>query len=232
VRIAVIGTGAMGETLARHLAQRGHQVSISNSRGPSSLGALAAEIGATALSVADAARAGDIVILAIPTKSVAELAHDVFAGVPAHVVVVDIGNYHPELRDGHIAAIDAGQPDSEWVAQQIGRPVIKAFNSIFAASLREKGAPKGAQGRVALPVAGDPAAGKAVVMRLVDEFGFEPVDAGGLDDSWRQQPGTPAYCKDLDAAALRRALAEAEHRLVAQYRAEQEARIRSEMAAR
>ena len=231
MRIGVIGTGAMGSILARHLARLGHQVAIANSRGPESLTALAAEIGATPVSVADAARTGEIVILAIPTKAIAELPRDLFANVPSRVVVVDIGNYHPELRDGRIDAIDRGLLDSQWVAQQIGRPVIKAFNNIFASSLAEKGTPRGTKGRIALSIAGNVPEARSTVLRLVDELGFDPVDAGELDESWRQQPGTPAYCKDLDAAALGRALAEADRSRIAEVRAEQEARIRRQMAA-
>jgi predicted dinucleotide-binding enzyme len=221
----------MGATLARHLAQRGHHVSIANSRGPESLNALAAEIGATSVSVADAANSGDIVVLAIPTKAVADLPRALFANVPSSVVVIDIGNYHPELRDGRIDAIDRGMLDSQWVAQQIGRPVIKAFNNIFAKSLFEKGVPRGTNGRIALSVAGDSPDAKATALRLVDELGFDPIDGGGLDDSWRQQPGTPAYCQDLEAAALRRALAQADRSRIADHRAEQEARIRRLIAA-
>jgi predicted dinucleotide-binding enzyme len=231
MRIGVIGAGSMGGILARHLAKRGHRVSIANSRGPESLTALAAEIGATPVSVVDAAEAGEIVIIAIATKAVADLPRALFANVPSSVVVIDIGNYHPELRDGRIDAIDRGMLDSQWVAQQIGRPVIKAFNNILAESLLEKGAPRGAKGRIALSVAGDSLDAKAAVLRIVDDLGFDPVDAGDLDDSWRQQPGTPAYCQDLEAAALRRALAEADRSRIAEYRAEREARIRSSIAA-
>src|SRR5690606_22227102 len=143
--------------LARHLVRLGHQVVIANSRGPQSLTSLAADVGATTATVADAANAGEIVILAIPTKSVAALPRGLFANVPSSVLVIDVGNYHPELRDGRIDAIDRGMLDSEWVAQQIEFPVIKAFNNIFAASLLEKGAPRGTSGRIALPVAGDSA---------------------------------------------------------------------------
>ncbi len=231
MRIGVIGAGSMGCILARHLAQRGHHIVIANSRGPESLTSLAAEIGATPATVSDAANAGEVVILAIPTKAVAELPRKLFADVPGGVAIIDIGNYHPELRDGRIDAIDRGMLDSRWVAQQIGRPVIKAFNNIFAASLLEKGVPRGTKGRIALPVAGDSSEARMAVLRLVDDLGFDPVDGGDLDESWRQQPGTPAYCRDLEAPALRRALAEADRSRIAEYRAEQEAHIRRQIAA-
>ena len=113
-----------------------------------------------------------------------------------------------------------------------GVPSIKAFNNIFAKSLLEKGVPRGTPGRIALSVAGDSLDAKAAVLRLVDDLGFDPVDGGDLDNSWRQQPGTPAYCQDLEAAALRRALAEADRSRIAEYRAEEEARIRRAIATR
>jgi 8-hydroxy-5-deazaflavin:NADPH oxidoreductase len=230
MRIGIIGAGNIGGALARHLAKLGHQVSIANSRGPKSLSALAAEIGATPVSVVQAATAGEIVILTIPTKAVADLPRGMFASAPS-CVVIDTGNYHPELRDGRIEAIDKGLLDSEWVAQQIGHPVVKAFNNIFAKSLLEKGVPKGTAGRVALSVFGDSVDAKAKVLRLVDDLGFDPIDGGDLDNSWRQQPGTPAYCRDLEATALRRALTEPVRSRIAEYRAEEEARIRRHMAA-
>ncbi len=231
MRIGIIGCGNIGGTLARHLTKLGHQVSIANSRGPESLIDLANEIGAKAVSVTEAAKAGEIVIISIPTKAVVDLPKGLFANVSSDVIVVDTGNYHPELRDGHIEAIDRGMPDSQWVAHQIGRPVIKAFNNMFAKSLLEKGAPKGAQGRIALSVFGDSLDGKATVLSLVDDLGFDPVDGGNLDNSWRQQAGTPAYCQDLESAALRQALEEAVQERIAEYRSEEEARIKKYMAA-
>ena len=144
--------------------------------------------------------------------------------------MIDTGNYHPELRDGRIDAIDRGMLDSQWVAHQLGRPVIKAFNNILAKSLLDKAAPRGTTGRIALSVAGDSLDAKAEVLRLVDDLGFDPVEGGDLDNSWRQQPGTPAYCRDLEAGALRRALAEADRSRVAEYRAEEEARISRHLA--
>jgi predicted dinucleotide-binding enzyme len=232
MRIGVIGAGAIGGTLARHLARLGHQVSIANSRGPDSLTAAAAEIGATPVSVFDAASAGDVVIVSIPQKAVPDLPRGLFARVPDSVVVVDTGNCYPELRDGRIEAIERGLLDSEWVAQQLGRPVIKVFNSLYARSLLKKGVPPGTPGRVALPVAGDRPEAKSAVLRLVDQLGFDPVDAGDLASSWRQQPGAPAYCRDLEVAALRRALAEADRSRIAEYRAEQEAHTRKEIGSR
>jgi predicted dinucleotide-binding enzyme len=192
---------------------------------------LAAEAGATPVSVIDAARAGDIVVITIPIKAVPHLPRELFASVPAGVVVIDTCNYYPELRDGRIDAIDNGMLESEWVAQEIKRPVIKAFNNIFAKSLLEKGAPKGTPGRVALSVCGDSKDARATVLQLVDDLGFDPVDAGELDNSWRQQPGTPAYCKDLVAADLERALAAADRGRMAEYRVEEEARIKRQIAA-
>jgi predicted dinucleotide-binding enzyme len=226
MRIGIVGAGSIGATLARHLAKLGHHVSIANSRGPESLTALAVEIGATPVSVVDAAKAGEVVIVSIPEKAVADLPRGLFANVPRSVVVVDTGNYYPELRDGRIDAIDRGMLDSQWVAQQLGRPVIKAFNTILARSLLEKGVPKGTTGRIALSVMGDPLEAKIPVLRLIDDIGFDPVDGGGLDVSWRQQPGTPAYCRDLEAGALRRALAEADRTRIAEYRAEAEEEAR------
>lgn len=222
MNIGIIGTGAIGGTLARALVKQGHIVSIANSRGPETLQALAAEIGARAVSVQEAARAADVVIVSIPQRAVAELPKDLFAGVLSSVAVIDTGNYYPRLRDGRIDAIEAGMLDSMWVAEQIGRPVVKAFNNIYAKSLLEKGAPPGSPGRVALSVAGDPPEARALGLRLVDEVGFDPVDAGSLAESWRQQPGTPAYCRDRDAASLKRALAEADRSRLAVYRREAE----------
>jgi predicted dinucleotide-binding enzyme len=143
-----------------------------------------------------------------------------FQGVSDEVVVVDTGNYYPRQRDGRIDAIEEGTTEGRWVSQQLGRPVIKAFNNIYARHLLEKGKPKGTSGRIALPVAGDDRRGKEVVIRLLDDLGFDGVDAGSLDESWRQQPGTPVYATDLDAAGVRKGLAEVTPERPADFRAE------------
>jgi predicted dinucleotide-binding enzyme len=208
MNIGIIGAGNIGGTLTRRLRALGHTVAVANSRGPESLAALAAETGATAVSVAEAAHDKDLVIVTIPEKDIPKLP----AGLLAYAVgsvVVDTGNYYPRQRDGRIEPIESGLPESRWVEQQLGHPVIKAFNNIYAQHLLENGKPAGAPGRIALPVAGDDAAAKKVVLELVNELGFDAVDAGGLDESWRQQPGSPVYTKDYDAAGVRHGLSEA-----------------------
>jgi predicted dinucleotide-binding enzyme len=218
MKIGIIGAGNIGGTLTRRLAALGHEVSVANSRGPETLRDLAAETGASAVSVTDAAREKDLVIVTIPEKNVPDLPEDLFADT-GDVIVVDTGNYYPQQRDGRIAAIEDGMAESRWVEQQLGRAVIKAFNNIYADHLRDNGRPAGTPGRIALPVAGDDDSAKAVVMHLIDELGFDAVDAGSLDQSWRQQPGTPVYTTDLDADGVRRALSEASPQRSPQWRA-------------
>ncbi|HEU4563181.1 MAG TPA: NAD(P)-binding domain-containing protein [Gemmatimonadaceae bacterium] len=219
MKIGIIGAGQIGGTLTRRLTALGHEVKVANSRGPETLAGLAAETGAKAVPVADAVRGVELVVVTIPEAHVRDLPKDLFAGVPDDVVVVDTGNYYPRERDGRIAEIEDGMAESRWVSRQLGRPVVKAFNNIRAQSLMERGRPPGSPDRVALPVSGDSKAAKDVVMRLIEQLGFDAVDAGGLDDSWRQQPGTPVYATDLDAAGGRRALAEARPDRAPEFRA-------------
>jgi predicted dinucleotide-binding enzyme len=218
MKIGIIGAGHIGGTLTRRLRQLGHDVAVANSRGPETLADLAQETGATAVPVAEAARDRELVIVTIPEKSVPALPKDLFASSPRDTVVVDTGNYYPQ-RDGRIDAIEGGTTESGWVAQQLGRPVVKAFNNIYAQHLMARGKPAGEAGRIALPVAGDDPAAKNVVLELVDALGFDGVDAGGLDESWRQQPGTPVYGTDLDATGVRGALSEARPERPAEFRA-------------
>lgn len=218
MKIGIIGAGNIGGTLARRFSALGHDVSVANSRGPETLADLAKETGAHAVTVSEAARGKDVVIVTVPEKNVPRLPKDLFASTPETAVVVDTGNYYPQ-RDGRIDAIEAGTPESQWVAQQLGRPVVKAFNNIYAKHLLERGRPKGKPGRIALPVSGDNAEAKAVVFRLLEELGFDAVDAGTLADSWRQQPGMPVYAADLDADGVQRALTQARKERPPEFRA-------------
>jgi len=208
MKIGIIGTGNIGGTLARRFSSLGHEVTVANSRGPETLGDLAEETGAAPRSVSEIPREADVVVVTIPMRNLPSLPGDLFAANP-DVVVIDTCNYYPRQRDGRIAPIEEGLPESRWVEQQIGHPVIKAFNNIYAAHLMSNGAPEGAAGRIALPVAGDDARAKAAVMDLVEELGFDAVDGGTIYESWRQQPGTPVYAADFDADGVERALADA-----------------------
>lgn len=209
MKIGIIGTGNIGGNLTRKFRQLGHDVAIANSRGPETLKDLATETGATPVTVKDAAKGRDLVVITIPEAHIKDLPKDLFAGAGKDLIVVDTGNYYPRNRDGRIAGIEDGLTESEWVEKQIGRPVIKVFNNMYAEHLLKRGVPKGKPGRLALPVAGDNQAHKSVVMNLVDQMGFDPVDAGPLNQSWRQQPDTPVYGTDLNADGTRRALAAA-----------------------
>lgn len=207
MKIGIIGSGNIGTTLVHHLRNLGHQVMIANSRGPETLNELAAETGAIAATAEQAAGAEDLVIITIPEKAVPELPISVLSASKA--IIVDTGNYYP-TRDGEIKEIVAGLPDSAWVASVIGHPVIKAFNNIFAASLAEKGVSAGSPNRIALSVAGDDESEKQVVMQMIDAMGFDAIDGGSLSESWRQEPGVPAYCQDLNKDALKAALEQAD----------------------
>ncbi|MFF1465615.1 NADPH-dependent F420 reductase [Streptomyces sp. NPDC058330] len=210
MKIGIIGAGNIGGTLTRRLTALGHEVAVANSRGPQTLADLASETGARAVSVSEVAPGADLVIVTIPEIRVPDLPSGLFQGVPDDLIVVDTGNYYPRQRDGEIEEIEAGLPESRWVERQLHHPVIKAFNNIYAQHLAENGRPAGTPGRIALPVAGDDPRAKAVVMDLVDELGFDSVDTGGLDESWRQQPGSPVYTADKDAEGVKRALADAD----------------------
>ncbi len=207
MKIGIIGAGHIGGTLTRRLSALGHDVSVANSRGPETLAALAGTTGAKAVALRDAARGKDVVIVAIPEKSVRDLPKDLFASGD-FPVIVDTGNYYPQ-RDGRIPAIEDGTPESQWVSQQLGRPVVKAFNTMYAQHLLERGRAADQSGRLALPVAGDDPTAKAVVLRLIDELGFDGIDAGALAESWRQQPGTPVYGEDLSAERAEEAISSA-----------------------
>ena len=207
--IGFIGSGNIGGTLARLFAEQGHDVVISNSRGPETLADLVSEIGdhARAATAAEAAEAGEIVVVSIPFLAVDTVPVAPLAGK----VVIDTNNYYFE-RDGHVAEIDdASTTPSEVLQAHLPESnVVKLFNAIHSGHLASQGVPAGTAGRRALPLAGDDAAAKTVVAALTDEIGYDVVDAGPLDEGWRFDRDQPAYGPEVDAAALRQLLGEAE----------------------
>jgi predicted dinucleotide-binding enzyme len=209
MRIGIIGAGQIGGTLTRRLKTLGHDVLVANSKDPLTLSALAKETGAMAVWALETIDRIELLIITIPEKDIPNLPDTLFDEAPKALVVVDTGNYYPRQRDGYIAGIEDGTTESAWVAKQLGRPIIKAFNNIQAQHLMDMGKPPGKPGRIALPVAGDDHFAKEMVMRLIDELGFDPVDSGDLSSSWRQQPGTPVYGADLDKPSVQEALFEA-----------------------
>jgi predicted dinucleotide-binding enzyme len=219
MKIGIIGAGSMGGTLARRLAALGHHVSVANSRGPETLAEFATETGAVPVPITEAGRDADVMIIAIPEKSIPGLPEGLLDSLPDDGVLIDVGNYAPQQRDGRIDELENGVTESRWVEARLGHPVIKAFNNVRPPSLLTLGKPAGTPGRVALPVAGDDARAKAVVIDLIDQLGFDGIDAGGLDESWRQQPGTPVYCTDLDLEDAENALATASPVRPAEWRA-------------
>lgn len=217
MKIGIIGAGNIGGNLARRLGPLGHQVRVANSRGPETLGELAAVQGVTPVPASEAAQGAELVIVTIPMVRVAELPDDLLAGAADGAVVIDTNNYYPQQRDGRIDAIEDGQPESAYVAEQLGRPVVKAFNGVYSARILEVGEPDGP--RFAVPVSGDDPAAKQVVLDLVAQLGFDPVDAGTIADSWRQQPGSPSYGLQTDVDGLREALAAASPERTPEWRA-------------
>jgi hypothetical protein len=190
--IGIIGSGNIGGTIARLAVDAGHDVVLSNSRGPETLQELVTELGprARATSRDEAASAGDIILVSIPIKAYPTLSSVSVAGK----VVMDTGNYYPQ-RDGEVPELSAKiLTDSEYLARYIpGAEVVKVFNNIFYKHLLNLARSAGAADRSALPIAGDSAKGKAGVVEFLDSIGYGSVDAGSLSDGWRQQPGSPVY---------------------------------------
>ncbi len=203
--IGLIGAGHIGSQLARLAVAHGYDVVLSNSRGPHTLSALVNELGAKARAAtpAEAAAAGDIVIVTVPLKNYREVPVAPLAGK----IVVDTNNYYPQ-RDGHIPELDSESTTTSELLQAHlpASKVVKAFNHIYAASLTTDGQPAGTKNRRALAIAGNDAAAKAAVARLIDQFGFDVVDMGPLEESWRIQRDTPGYGPRRTASELERDL--------------------------
>lgn len=194
MKIGIIGTGHIGASLVRRLSAAGHDVKVANSRGPETIDAELLAHGAQAVTADEAVQGAEAVILSVPLRAIPALA-PLLSGLPENVTIVDTSNYYPQ-RDGE-GFLPEGAVESVWVAEQLGRPVAKAWNSIGSASLATNGLPAGSPGRIALSVAADRDLDRQRALALVENTGFDAVDGGTLAESWRQQPGNPAYCTDL-----------------------------------
>ncbi|MFF8729579.1 NADPH-dependent F420 reductase [Streptomyces sp. NPDC015171] len=220
MKIGIIGAGNIGGNLTRRLTALGHDVSVANSRGPETLRELAEETGARAVRAEEAAEGAQVVVVTVPLKAVPDLPAGLLDGAAEGAAVIDTGNYYPRERDGRIAAIeDEGLTESRWTEQHLGHPVIKAFNGTYAQDILDRHRPAGDPDRIALPVAGDDAAAKRTVRELIDELGFDTVDAGTIGESWHQQPGSPVYGLRAGVAEVEKALAEASPQRPADFRA-------------
>lgn len=207
MKIGILGAGNIGKQLANKLAAAGHDVKVAHSRLPEEIPAEAVETGARATTPEDAMTDIDVAILSMPYTAYEDV-KPLIASLPDEVVVIDTANYFPN-RDVVIPEIEAGEVESVWVQNLLGRPVTKAWNTIFMMSLRERGRPKGDPQRVAGPVSGDRVRDREVAIALMDDTGFDGFDAGSLSESWRQQPSAPVYCTDLTYDEVGPALASA-----------------------
>ena len=203
--IGLIGAGQIGSQVARLAVRNGYDVVISNSRGPETLATLVAELGpkARAATAAEAGDAGDLVVVSVPLKNYREVPVAPLAGK----IVIDTNNYYPQ-RDGHIPELDSESTTTSGLLQAHlpASKVVKAFNHIYAAELTTHGQPAGSANRRALVIAGDDASAKRAVTGLLDQFGFDTVDAGPLSESWRIQRDTPGYGPRRTAEELRKDL--------------------------
>jgi 8-hydroxy-5-deazaflavin:NADPH oxidoreductase len=208
VKIGILGVGHIGKTLARQLGAAGHDVKVANSRGPDTIEADVLASGARAVLAAEAVSDVEVLILSMPLNRIPQVA-PLIADLPDDVVVIDTSNYYP-MRDGRVEAVESGQVESVWVAEQLGRPVVKAWNAIGSDSFARKGKPAGSPDRIAIPVAADDEGARKMAMALVEDTGFDAYDAGTIAESWRQQPGAPCYCTDLARDEMPGALAGAD----------------------
>jgi predicted dinucleotide-binding enzyme len=208
VKIGILGVGHIGKTLVRTLSEAGHDVKVANSRGPDTIPSEVLASGGQAVDAEEAVKGADAIILSIPLNRIPGIA-SLLATVPEETVVIDTSNYYP-MRDEKIAEIEDGKVESIWVSEQLGRPIVKAWNAIGSDSFARKGKPAGSPGRLAIPVAADRDRDREVGLALVEDSGLDAVYSGTIAESWRQQPGAPGYCTDLTREEMPDALAKAE----------------------
>jgi len=217
MKIGIIGAGQIGGALIRQYSKAGHSVKMTNSGGIEKLKDLALETGASAVSLSDVVTDVDVIVVTIPLIGILKLPQHLLKNTYANTAIIDTCNYYP-IRDGTIEEIENGMPESVWVSNQLQRPVVKAYNSILAGSLVHAGLRKDSPSRIALPVSGNDKKSKDLVSTLINDSGFDSLDIGSLQDSWRQQPGSPAYCTDLTLAQLKKNITKAKKEVLAERR--------------
>jgi len=217
MKIGIIGAGQIGGTLIRQYSKAGHSIKMANSGATEKLKSLALETGASAVKLAEVVTDVDVIVISIPLIAILKLPQNLLKNISANTTIIDTCNYYP-IRDGIIEDIEDGMPESVWVSNQLQRPVIKAYNSILAGSLVNSGLTKGTASRLALPISGDIKKSKDLVSILVDDSGFDSLDYGSLQESWRQQPGSPAYCTDLTLTQLKKSIEKARKELLPERR--------------
>jgi len=217
MKIGIIGAGQIGGTLIRQYSKAGHSIKMANSGATEKLKSLALETGASAVKLAEVVTDVDVIVISIPLIAILKLPQNLLKNISANTTIIDTCNYYP-IRDGIIEDIEDGMPESVWVSNQLQRPVIKAYNSILYRSLVNSGLPKGTPSRIALPISGDDKQSKDLVAILVGDSGFDSLDYGSLQDSWRQQPGSPVYCTDLTLTQLKRSIKKARKELLPERR--------------
>lgn len=202
MKIGIIGVGPIGSTLVQQYTKAGHQVKMANASNIDRIKELQMETGAQRVPLPEIVEDVAVLVVSIPLMNIPDLAKTLKGSIGDDTVVVDTTNYYP-IRDGHIAEIVGGMPESIWVSKHLGKRVVKAYNSLLAGSLVRAGQSKGSPFRIALPISGDDPSEKEKVADLVDESGFDSLDIGDLEGSWRQHPGSPIYCTDLTLSQLR-----------------------------
>lgn len=217
MKIGIIGAGQIGATLIRQYKKAGHEVKMTNGSGIEKLKPLESETGAKAVTLSEVINDIEMLVISIPLKQIPALAQTIGQNLPVNTLIIDTTNYYP-IRDGRIEEIENGMPESVWVSNHLSRPVIKAYNSILAGSLVLEGVMNDSTSRVALPISGDNKHQKNIVAKLLNSTGFDVLDIGSLNDSWRQQPGSPFYCTDLTLSQLKQNVQKVQRELLPERR--------------
>lgn len=213
MNIGIIGAGEIGGTLTRQFTRAGHGVKVANASGIEKLKSIADETGASPVSLTEVITNADVIVISIPFFAARNLPKELFKKIDTNTTIIDTCNYYP-IVSGVIQEVEEGMHESVWVSKQIGRSVVKAYNSIFYRSLVHSGRLNGHASRIALPIAGDDKDSKQIVSSLINDSGFDSYDHGTLQDSWRQEPGSPVYCTDLTLKQMKKSIAIARKELL------------------